>query len=71
MLSNLPAFQDLNGIKLIMWMNLSKESPGPQNIALLVNHLSDSKEKFHYREEEGVRIADQRKEIFDEFEDWI
>ena len=50
-------------------MNLSKESPGPQNIALLVNHLSDSKEKFHYREEGGVRIVDQRREIFDEFED--
>ena len=52
-----------------MYLNSCKEPPGPQNIALLVNHLSDSKEKFHYREEEGVRIAEQRKEIFDEFED--
>ena len=50
-------------------MNSSQEPPGPQNIALLFNHQSDSKENFDYREEEGVRIADQRKEIFDEFED--
>ena len=55
--------------KLILYLNSSKEPPGPQNMALLLNHLSDSIEKFHYREQEGVRIADQRKEILDEFDD--